>query len=25
LYDAPPLSDELLGAAKIVLGIHLSK
>jgi hypothetical protein len=25
LYDAPPLGDELLGAEKIVFGIHLSK
>ena len=25
LYDAPPLGDELLGAAKIVFEIHLSK
>jgi hypothetical protein len=25
LYDAPPFSDELLGAAKIAVGIHLSK
>jgi hypothetical protein len=25
LYDAPPLGDEFLGAAKIVFGIHLSK
>jgi hypothetical protein len=25
LYDAPPLGDELLGAAKIAFGIHLSK
>ena len=25
LYDAPPLGDELLGVAKIVFGIHLSK
>jgi hypothetical protein len=25
LYDAPPLGDEFLGAAKIVCGIHLSK
>jgi hypothetical protein len=25
LYDAPPFSNELLGAAKIVFGIHLSK
>ena len=24
-YDAPPLGDEFLGAAKIVFGIHLSK
>jgi hypothetical protein len=24
LYDAPPLGDEFLGAAKIVFGIHLS-
>jgi hypothetical protein len=23
LYDAPPLGDNLLGAAKIVFGIHL--
>jgi hypothetical protein len=25
LYDAPPLGDEFLGAAKIVFGIHFSK
>jgi hypothetical protein len=25
LYDAPPLGDEFLGAAKIIFGIHLSK
>jgi hypothetical protein len=25
LYDAPPLSHEFLGAAKIIFGIHLSK
>jgi hypothetical protein len=25
LYDAPPLGDDFLGAAKIVFGIHLSK
>ena len=25
LYDTPPFSEELLGAAKIVFGIHLSK
>jgi hypothetical protein len=25
LYDAPPLGDEFLGAAKIAVGIHLSK
>ena len=25
LYDAPPLGDEFLGAAKIVCGIDLSK
>jgi hypothetical protein len=25
LYDAPPLGDEFLGAAKIVCGTHLSK
>ena len=24
LYDAPPFGDKLLGAAKIVFGIHLS-
>ena len=24
LYDAPPFGDELLGAAKIVFGTHLS-
>ena len=24
-YDAPPLGDEFLGAAKIVCGTHLSK
>ena len=25
LYDAPPLGDEFLGAAKIVFEIHFSK
>jgi hypothetical protein len=25
LYDAPPFGDELLGVAKIIRGIHLSK
>jgi hypothetical protein len=25
LYDAPPLGNEFLGAAKIIFGIHLSK
>ena len=25
LYDAPPFGDELLGAAEIIFGIHLSK
>jgi hypothetical protein len=25
LYDAPPLGDKFLGAAKIMFGIHLSK
>jgi hypothetical protein len=24
LYDAPPFGDKVLGAAKIVFGIHLS-
>jgi len=25
LYDAPPLGDEFLGAAKIIFAIHFSK